>query len=86
MYKVYILFHPVFSAKRLEGTWNFPQVPDSISLGSSTGDDDTDNGDVESLLSSSLPDPNMVVFDPLAPTPDGGGGGSTSGELFFFFM
>ncbi|XP_076464415.1 LOW QUALITY PROTEIN: ribosomal protein S6 kinase delta-1-like [Babylonia areolata] len=51
--------------KPLEGTWNFPQVPDSISLGSSMGDDDTDTGDMDSILSSSLPDTDLSMFDPL---------------------
>ena len=56
-----------YRPKQLEGTWNFPQVPDSISLGSSTGDDDTD---ADSILSSSLPDANLAIFDPLAPSND----------------
>ncbi|KAL8589734.1 hypothetical protein ACOMHN_027242 [Nucella lapillus] len=51
--------------KPLEGTWNFPQVPDSISLDSSMGDDDTDTGDMDSILSSSLPDADLALFDPL---------------------
>nr|KAG5714465.1 hypothetical protein BaRGS_006911 [Batillaria attramentaria] len=51
--------------KPLEGTWKFPQVPDSISLDSSTGEDDTDTGDMDSILSSSLPDTDLAAFDPL---------------------
>ena len=61
-------FFPFYSSpKPLEGTWNFPQVPDSISLDSSTGDDDTDTGDMDSILSSSLPDADLSLFDPLRP-------------------
>ncbi|XP_069116020.1 ribosomal protein S6 kinase delta-1-like [Argopecten irradians] len=50
---------------RLEGVWNFPQIPDNISLNSY--DDDTDQeGDVESNLSASLPDTDIACFDPLS--------------------
>ena len=41
-------------------------MPDSISLDSSTGDD-TDTGDMDSILSSSLPDADLSMFDPLRP-------------------
>lgn len=42
-------------------------VPDSISLDSSTGDEDTDTGDMDSILSSSLPDADLSLFDPMRP-------------------
>ncbi|XP_045172329.2 ribosomal protein S6 kinase delta-1-like [Mercenaria mercenaria] len=44
----------------LEGVWNFPQVPDNISLNSY--DEDTD---VDSTLGTPLPDSDMAFFDPL---------------------
>ena len=46
----------------LEGVWNFPQVPDNISINS---DEDTDATDVESTLGTPLPDSEMAFFDPL---------------------
>lgn len=48
----------------LEGTWNFPQLADNISLSSSTGDDIVDTDD-ESLLATSLPDTDLAYFDPI---------------------
>ena len=47
----------------LEGVWNFPRVPDNISLNSFDDTDDSELVDAESLLSTSLPDMNL--FDPL---------------------
>lgn len=78
-----------FSPKPLEGTWNFPQVPDSISLGSSTGEEETDTGDLDSVLSSSLPDADLALFDPLCgdnnvktdDNVDGDGDGDALGEV-----
>ncbi|OWF43526.1 ribosomal protein S6 kinase delta-1-like isoform X2 [Mizuhopecten yessoensis] len=49
---------------RLEGVWNFPQIPDNISLNSY--DDDVEDADVESNLSASLPDTDIAYFDPLS--------------------
>ncbi|KAK6997823.1 ribosomal protein S6 kinase delta-1 [Biomphalaria glabrata] len=48
----------------LEGTWNFPQVADNISLDSSTGDETLDT-DEDSILASSLPDTDLAFFDPV---------------------
>ncbi|CAG5123035.1 unnamed protein product [Candidula unifasciata] len=48
----------------LEGTWNFPQVSDNISLSSSTGDDTNDTDD-ESILATSFPDTDLAYFDPI---------------------
>ncbi|XP_005107032.1 ribosomal protein S6 kinase delta-1 [Aplysia californica] len=48
----------------LDGTWNYPQVADNISLDSSTGDETVDSDD-ESILASSLPDADLAFFDPL---------------------
>ncbi|XP_050407265.2 ribosomal protein S6 kinase delta-1 [Patella vulgata] len=48
-------------SKPLEGTWNFPQVPDNISLGSSTGEDT----DLDSAFGTPLKDSELSVFDPI---------------------
>lgn len=49
----------------LEGVWNFPRVPDNISLNSFDDTDDSELVDAESLLSTSLPEMDMNLFDPL---------------------
>ncbi|KAH9490776.1 hypothetical protein Btru_046971 [Bulinus truncatus] len=51
-------------AAMLEGTWNFLQVDDTISLDSSTGDETLDT-DEDSILASSLPDTDLAYFDPV---------------------
>ncbi|CAL1535698.1 unnamed protein product, partial [Lymnaea stagnalis] len=48
----------------LEGTWNYPQVADNISLDSSTGDETVDT-DEDSILTGSLPDTDLAFFDPM---------------------
>lgn len=48
----------------MEGVWNFPQIPDNISLNSY--EDDTEDADIESTLSTSLPDTDISFFDPLS--------------------
>ncbi|GFO48697.1 ribosomal protein s6 kinase delta-1 [Plakobranchus ocellatus] len=58
----------------LEGTWNYPQVADNISLNSSNGKDptDTDNdiNDIDdegdSAVATSLPDTDLAFFDPIS--------------------
>lgn len=55
--------------------WNLPQVPDNMSLNSFDGDDDPDLTDVESALSTPLPEADISFFDPLksdtiSPSPD----------------
>ncbi|KAL3874775.1 hypothetical protein ACJMK2_037745 [Sinanodonta woodiana] len=52
------------SDQQLEEMWNLPQVPDNISLNSY--DDDTDTTDLESGLSTPLPDADLSFFDPLS--------------------
>ncbi|XP_059179556.1 ribosomal protein S6 kinase delta-1-like [Physella acuta] len=46
----------------LEGTWQFPQVADNISLDSSTGDETIDTDD-DSVLTGSLPDADLAFFE-----------------------
>ncbi|CAG5123199.1 unnamed protein product, partial [Candidula unifasciata] len=46
----------------LEGTWNFPQVADDVSLGSSTEDEIVDADD-DLVSASSLPDADLTSFD-----------------------
>lgn len=46
----------------LEGTWQFPQVADNISLDSSTGDETMDTDD-DSVLTGSLPDADLAFFE-----------------------
>ena len=53
-----------FSLSTLDGTWNYPQVADNISLDSSTGSETIDSGD-ESHLACSLPDTDLAYFDPI---------------------
>ena len=55
--------------KLLEGTWNFPQVPDNISLGSSVDVDELGDTDADSPLGSSLPDTDLSFFDPIKSDP-----------------
>ncbi|XP_033733841.1 LOW QUALITY PROTEIN: ribosomal protein S6 kinase delta-1-like [Pecten maximus] len=70
---------------KLEGVWNFPQIPDNISLNSY--DDDTEDGDVESNLSASLPDTDIAYFDPLSTEDlDGKPDIHTSGSWLFAAM
>ncbi|XP_060080683.1 ribosomal protein S6 kinase delta-1-like [Ylistrum balloti] len=70
---------------KLEGVWNFPQIPDNISLNSY--DDDTEDGDVESNLSASLPDTDIAYFDPLSTeNQDGKQDIHTSGSWLFAAM
>ncbi|XP_041353689.1 ribosomal protein S6 kinase delta-1-like [Gigantopelta aegis] len=57
--------------KLLEGTWNFPQVPDTISLGSSVDVDEFGDTDADSPLGSSLPDTDLSFFDPIKSDPGG---------------
>ncbi|KAL5009142.1 hypothetical protein ScPMuIL_014723 [Solemya velum] len=47
----------------LDGVWNYPQIPDNISLNSFDDTDDTD--EIESQLSASLPETELSLFDPL---------------------
>ncbi|CAG2214662.1 RSKL [Mytilus edulis] len=49
----------------LEGVWNFPRVPDNISLNSFDDTDDSEAIDAESMLSTSLPELDITSFDPL---------------------
>ncbi|VDH89444.1 Hypothetical predicted protein [Mytilus galloprovincialis] len=49
----------------LEGVWNFPRVPDNISLNSFDDTDDSEAIDAESILSTSLPELDITSFDPL---------------------
>ncbi|XP_062573816.1 ribosomal protein S6 kinase delta-1-like [Saccostrea cucullata] len=51
--------------EELDGVWNFPQVPDNISLNSFDDTDDTDTGEVDSTLGTPLPDSDISFFDPL---------------------
>ncbi|KAK3093939.1 hypothetical protein FSP39_022039 [Pinctada imbricata] len=46
----------------LDGVWNYPQVPDNISLNSY---DDTDTSEVDSALGTPLPVSEISFFDPL---------------------
>ncbi|XP_046571103.1 ribosomal protein S6 kinase delta-1-like [Haliotis rubra] len=53
-------------ARVLEGTWNFPQLPDTISLDSSASFGEAGDTDLDSPLGTSLPDTDISSFDPLA--------------------
>ncbi|XP_067680565.1 ribosomal protein S6 kinase delta-1-like [Haliotis asinina] len=53
-------------ARVLEGTWNFPQPPDTISLDSSASFGEAGDTDLDSPLGTSLPDTDISLFDPLA--------------------
>ncbi|BFZ11831.1 hypothetical protein BsWGS_14870 [Bradybaena similaris] len=51
----------------LEGTWNFPQVADDVSLGSSTEDEIVDVDD-DFVSTSSLPDADLTSFNTRSPS------------------
>ncbi|XP_061172139.1 ribosomal protein S6 kinase delta-1-like [Saccostrea echinata] len=51
--------------EELDGVWNFPQLPDNISLNSYDDTDDTDTGEMDSTLGTPLPDSDISFFDPL---------------------
>lgn len=64
------IYNPFINAFRngedeLDGVWNFPQLPDNISLNSYEDTDDTDPGEVDSALGTPLPDTDISFFDPL---------------------
>ncbi|BFZ07313.1 hypothetical protein BsWGS_10351 [Bradybaena similaris] len=64
----------------LEGTWNFPQVADNISLSSSIGDDFNDTDD-DTSLATSFPDTDLAYFDPINVDPSKTETSEISGDI-----
>lgn len=63
--QIFIFFIYRDTDESLEGVWNFPRVPDNISLNSFDDTDDSEAIDAESILSTSLPELDITSFDPL---------------------